>query len=153
MTYCYIILCRGVAVSNAFAAAYDSISFHSLRYRSRLHFIPFATLPLAASFHYASNAYIYTEYFPASRVYHYSGFQETKYLESFVRGYETSAPSSIESASPALVAYESSHHKYVVLRSPRDILPNDKSLGHGDQYFQYDTYPCQRLRHPFHPHD
>ena len=123
MTYCYIILCRGVAVSNAAAA---------------------------------SNACIYTQYFPASRVYHYSGFQnsqETIYLQSFVRGYETSAPSSIESASPALVAYESSHHKYVVLRSPRDILPNDKSLGHGDQYFQYDTYPCQRLRHPFHPHD
>jgi len=151
MTYCYIILCRGVAVSNA--AARGSISFHSLRCRSRLHFIPLATLPLAAPFHSTSNACIYTQYSPASRVYHYSGFQETIYLQSFVRGYETSAPSSIESVCPALVAYESSHHKYVVLRSPRDILPNDKSLGHGDQYLQYDTYPCQRLRHPFHPHD
>ena len=83
--YYYTILCRVVGGSNATAIAYA---------------IPFATLPLAAPFHYASNAYIYIPYSPALRVY-YHYFQnspETRYLPVFVREYETYAPSSIKSA-------------------------------------------------------
>ncbi len=137
--YYYTILCRVAGESNAIAVAYaipfhsiryatarGSISFHPLRYRSRLHSIPFATLPLAAPFHsiryatargsipfhfissatlplaiaYAiSNACIYIPYSPALRVY-YHYFQnspETRYLPMFVREYETCAPSSIKS--------------------------------------------------------
>lgn len=108
--YCYIILCRVEWVSNAaacgsiryttvrgsirYTTVRDFISFHSLHYRSRLHFI---------SFHSISNVCIYIRYSPASRVCRYSGFQnlpETIYLPEFVRGYGTFAPSSIEVACP-----------------------------------------------------
>jgi len=70
--YCYIILCRGVGVSNAaapgsipfatlplpaplhyarYAAARDFIPFHSLHYRSRFHSISFHSLHYRSRFH------------------------------------------------------------------------------------------------------
>ena len=93
--YYYTILCRGVGANNA--TVRDRSRFHS-RYAAARDSISF---PLVAPFHYASNACIYTLYSPASRVYHYCPISpETKYLQVFVREYETFAPSSIKAAGP-----------------------------------------------------